>query len=144
MHFETEVIIRRPVDEVFAFLSDVEKIPLWVEEMEAVRPTSPPPVASGSTFDADATMLGRRLTSSHLVTACEPGRLFAYRAGGGPAPGTLSYRFEAVPEGTRVQVEAEVQPGGALRLAGPLLRRAGREMYTRSLARLKQLLETRE
>lgn len=141
MHFEAEVIIHRPVAEVFAFLSDIDQIPLWVAEMEEIRPTSPGSVAVGSTFDGDAHFLGRRLTSGHVVTAYEPERLFAYRASGGPLPGTLSYRFEPVAEGTRVTVGAEVEPGGAFRLAGPLLRRAGRRMYGRSLERLKGIVE---
>jgi uncharacterized protein YndB with AHSA1/START domain len=141
MRFDAEVIVHRPPAEVFTFLSDIEKIPLWVEEMRTVRPTSPAPLALGSTFEAEASFLGRSLTSPHTVTGYEPGHLFAYRAEGGPLPGTLRYTFAAVPGGTRVRVEAEVEPGGAYRLAGPLLRSAGRGVYRRSLERLKGVLE---
>lgn len=141
MRFEAEVTIHRPVSEVFTFLSDIERIPQWVTEMRGVRPTSPQPIAVGSTFDAEASFLGRSLRSPHTVTGYEPERLFAYRAEGGPLPGTLHYGFTAVPEGTRVRVEAEVTPHGAFRLAGPLLRRAGRRVYVRSLERLKGVLE---
>jgi carbon monoxide dehydrogenase subunit G len=141
MRFDTEVTVRRPPAEVFAFLSDIERIPLWVEEMRSVRPTSPAPLALGSTFEAEASFLGRSLASPHTVTGYEPDHLFAYRAEGGPLPGTLRYTFAPAQGGTRVRVEAEVEPAGAYRLAGPLLRSAGRGVYRRSLERLKRVLE---
>ncbi len=142
MRVERSVVIGKPVDEVFAFLTDVDKLPLWVSEMVATRRTSDGPLAVGSTWHGVATIMGRPVESGHLVTAFEPDRRYAYQTTTSPLPGKLDYRFEAIPEGTRVSVVAEVKPTGVFRMAGPFLRRAGGGMYERSLGELKRLLES--
>ena len=142
MRVERSVVIGKPVDEVFAFLTDVDKLPLWVSKMVATRRTSDGPLAVGSTWHGVATIMGRPVESGHLVTAFEPDRRYAYQTTTSPLPGKLDYRFEAIPEGTRVSVVAEVKPTGVFRMAGPFLRRAGGGMYERSLGELKRLLES--
>lgn len=143
MRVEKSIVIHRPVDEVFAFLTDVEGLPRWVGEMVEARKTSDGPLGVGATWRGVASFLGRRMESDHVVTAFDPGRRYAYETVNAPVPGRLDYRFEPVEAGTRVTFTGEVEPGGAFRLAGPLLARAGRRMYETNLAALKGILEAK-
>ena len=38
------ITIRAPIDEVWDIVSDIERQPLWMEEMKSVRMTSPGPI----------------------------------------------------------------------------------------------------
>jgi hypothetical protein len=61
--------------------------------------------------------------------------------------GTMDIRgamtFEAIPEGTLMSWEWDVEPHGCMRLLGPLVTRLGRRNEERIWAGLKKLLETR-
>lgn len=47
------ITIGAPVDEVWDVVSDIERQPLWMEEMKAVRLRSPGPVGVGTRGEAD-------------------------------------------------------------------------------------------
>ena len=58
-----------------------------------------------------------------------------------PVPFLAEYRFDMVPEGTRVTMSAE--PAGFTRLLWPVvLTRAGRKQYEANFAALKRVLES--
>jgi uncharacterized membrane protein len=50
MEFHNEIIIERPIEEVFPFLSNLENIPKWNYYVPEVRKTSEGPVAKGTVF----------------------------------------------------------------------------------------------
>jgi len=47
------ITIRAPIDDVWDVVSDIERQPLWMEEMKAVRLTTPGPVGVGTRGEAD-------------------------------------------------------------------------------------------
>ena len=50
LEFENTVRVNRPVDEVFAFLSDFENIPKWNYYVLEVRQLSESPIGIGTTY----------------------------------------------------------------------------------------------
>ena len=50
LEFENAVDVDRPIDEVFAFLSDFENIPKWNYYVIEVRQLSEGPIAIGTTY----------------------------------------------------------------------------------------------
>jgi uncharacterized protein YndB with AHSA1/START domain len=48
--FENAVTIRRPAEEVFAFLADFENIPIWNYAIEETRKASAGPVGVGTRY----------------------------------------------------------------------------------------------
>jgi Polyketide cyclase / dehydrase and lipid transport len=48
--FENTVTIRRPVEDVFAFLADFENVPAWNPAIVETRKVSPGPVGVGTTY----------------------------------------------------------------------------------------------
>jgi uncharacterized protein YndB with AHSA1/START domain len=135
--FETEVGIERPIDEVFAYVSDPLNVPRWNSAVQAVRKTS-----------AAAYAMERELPSGHAVNdleivAYDPPSEFAIHTRSGPTPFRYRYRFSARNGGTVLQLDAEVELGGAAAFLPQLARRAVKKGVDANLATLKKLLEAR-
>ena len=134
--------IRRPIDEVFAVITDVEKTGTWFPGDVEEHWTSPPPHGLGSTRHAVVTMLGRRQENDAVTTEFEPPHRAAMRGTTPNAPFTVTLSFSTIPEGTRVDVVSEIALTGAARLFGPLVAAVYGRMWSRGLSRLKQLMES--
>jgi carbon monoxide dehydrogenase subunit G len=50
IEFENEIVVERPIDEVFGFVSDFENVPKWNYYVLDVRKTSNGPIGVGTTF----------------------------------------------------------------------------------------------
>lgn len=48
--FENEIIIHKPISEIYAFLSDFENMPKWNYYLVSVEKISPGNIAVGTTF----------------------------------------------------------------------------------------------
>jgi uncharacterized protein YndB with AHSA1/START domain len=99
------VVMEAPADRVWAAIADVTRIGEWSPECVAGRwvdgATGP---AVGARFEGDneARVAGRvvkRWTTTSLVTACEPGREFAF-----VAEGYTTWRYVLSAEGDRTSV----------------------------------------
>jgi len=77
------------------------------------------------------------------VTAIEPNRRFAGRAGGGPVPFAEEFVLTQVPEGTRITHTQDIEPTSRFKLVGPLLKLAWSKVIQQNLGRLKKLAEQR-
>ena len=139
--FEECVVINRPVEEVFAFIGDLENDPPWTSATE-VRRTSTGPIGIGTTFRQRARFLGRHLEISFEVLGYEADHSITLKA----TSGLLSL------EGTRTvdpvgknasQVTASGggYARGVLKLAERPLAAIGARQLRTQLDRLKQLLE---
>jgi hypothetical protein len=78
---EIETRIGRPVPDVFAALTDVERYPEWLIASGIVRVErlDPGPLAAGSRLRIDQTVAGRSTTLDGLVTVLAPGAAFGLR-----------------------------------------------------------------
>ena len=139
MAFETSVVIARPATDVFAFLARPENETQWQQDLVESRQTSPGPMGVGATGEDVRMSMVRRMVTSWTCTALETDRRFAFRVTK-PVPFLAEYRFETVPEGTRVTMSAE--PAGFTRLLWPVITRAGRKQYETNFTALKRVLES--
>ena len=48
--FENTVLIARPIEDVFAFLSDLENVPKWNYSIVETRKVSEGPIGVGTTY----------------------------------------------------------------------------------------------
>ncbi|GAH15534.1 unnamed protein product, partial [marine sediment metagenome] len=120
---ETSVVINRPIEEVFAFVTDVEKLSQWSAELVEAKKTSEGSVGVGTTFSGVVKMLGRRMENDHEVSEYEPNSKFAFKVTSGPAQMEVEYTFESVADGTKFTVVAEGETGGFFKLAEPIFAR---------------------
>jgi ligand-binding SRPBCC domain-containing protein len=109
---EVSTTVAAPPESVYALVSDVTRTAEFSPEVVSCRwldgATGP---AVGARFEAvNVSTAGRTWTNRPVVTAAEPGREFAFTRTE-PFAGSIAwrYRFENVPEGTRVVESYEVE-----------------------------------
>jgi uncharacterized membrane protein len=140
---ESSVSIARPVREVFDHVANPTTWPAWSTTVTSVK-APPGGLEPGAEFTVVAKLLGRRFTTHASVTEFEVGHLLSYASTSGPVPSTFTWRFEEVPDGTRVVqsvIGDEDRIGRFFRLAFPLVERIFRRQMAADLATLKDLLE---
>jgi carbon monoxide dehydrogenase subunit G len=142
MHFEGSVIVDRPLEEVFAYLTKIENLAVWQAAVVEARQTSPDPVGVGSTGLVKAKFLGRQLEMSTEISAWNPPESMSGRSTGGPFPLTIHYALEREDGKTRVTVVDEAEPGGFFRLAAPILEQIIGRQFQSDLETLKAVLES--
>jgi hypothetical protein len=138
------ITIGRPIEDVFAVLTDIEKTGVWFPVDVEERWTSPPPHGVGSTRHAVVRMLGRRIENDAVVTEYDPPHR-ARIAGTTPnAPFIGTLVFGRAGEGTSVEVTTEFLLRGASRVAGTVVAWWYGRAWSRGLRTLKGLLEAGE
>ena len=92
---EASVDINRPVDEVFAFMDEPCNTALWQQ---------------GTTGRTAVRILGRGNTVDWTITEYEPNRRVTWESSIGGFSLDTIWRYEPVPEGTRVTVTEQAPP----------------------------------
>jgi carbon monoxide dehydrogenase subunit G len=137
--FEVTVDVARPQADVFAYLTDVSKLPEWQSTASDAEVAGA--VRQGARIRERRQFLGRDVRTELEVTAYEPPQRFDVRSRGGPISFSIRHTLEPATEGTRLRAEVDVKLGTMMRLAaqGPL-KMAERE-FRGDFVRLKELLE---
>ena len=138
--FENSVMIRRPIEEVFGFLSDFENIPKWNYAILQTHKVSQGPVGVGTIYQQIRSVPSRS-EERFEVTAYNPPRQLEIQGQLGPFPSRLAYALDATPEGTRVTNTVELELRGSGRLLGPVAVPRVRDAVATNLHKLKELLE---
>jgi uncharacterized protein YndB with AHSA1/START domain len=139
---EGEIVINRPVDEVFDFVADERNEPRFNPHMVSVTKISDGPVEAGTRFAAEISTRGRTQPMTIELTECvRPRRLSSTtHLAAMDIIGTL--RFEPVAAGTRMRWSWELAPRGrGGRLLLPLIAPIGRRQERTTWAGLKRVLE---
>jgi uncharacterized protein YndB with AHSA1/START domain len=138
--FENTVMIARPIEDVFAFLSDLENIPKWNYAIVETRKISEGPVGVGTTYHQVRSVPSR--SEERLeITTYNPPRQLQIRGQLGPFASRLVYALDVIPEGTRVTNTVELELGGPGRLLERVAVPRVREAVAANLRKLKELLE---
>ena len=139
---EEAVDIRRPVDEVFGYVSDPSNHPQWSGTVVDVQTDAAGAGGVGSRFTAHQKFLGRKFEVPYEVTTAERGRRYAYRAVGGPIEPTLTFDVEGLsPDSTRLTMRVEGDAGTFFGLVGPVLEKAIGRQVRNDLETAKDMLE---
>jgi hypothetical protein len=143
IRIEGEIVIDRPIDEVFDFVVDERNEPDYNPRIVAAEKLSPGPVGPGTQFRAETTAMGRTVGMTIEITAYERPRQFAssIRMSAADIRGALT--FDPLPAGTRMRWAWEVKPRGWYKLMTPIIARSGRRQEQATWASLKQYLEGR-
>ena len=129
MNTKTSIVIDRPIEEVFAYVSNVENMPRWMSGVRRVRLLSKR-ISEGARFSADYAQGMRNSAIDFKVVEFDPPVRFAAKSERGPFsfPFVGTFEFRAIGDAT--EVTTNVDTGGesvATRLAnllfGPVVRR---------------------
>lgn len=139
--FETSTRINRPIEDVFAYVSDPRNFPRWNSAVQTVRKTSPGDTGVASSYLMERSLpTGPAVNELEVVTREWP-REFAIRTTAGPTPFRYCYGFSAENDETIVRLNAEVDLTGPAALLPQLARRAVEKGVDDNFGTLKQILE---
>jgi uncharacterized protein YndB with AHSA1/START domain len=140
-HVVGEIVINRPVEQVFDFVADERNEPRFNPKMLTVEKVTPGPVGKGTRFRTQVKARQRIAEMSVEFTACDrPRRLTSVsKLSNMEIEGTLT--FDPVPEGTLLRWSWDLAPRGILRLATPVIGLIGRREERTIWTSLKHLLE---
>ena len=139
VRIELQLEIARPPEDVFRALTDLQRLPEW--QASALESRSDGPLKEGSRVHERRKLMGREIENELEVTACEPGRRLTLRALHGPMPFTVDHELTEDGGSTSLRVLAEGKPTGALRFAGPMVKRQAEQELRGDFTRLKEQLE---
>ena len=139
--FKTSIVIHRPVEVVFAMVSNYQNSPLWVTGALEHQKMSPGPIGVGTVIRTAGHFMGQRVEATRTVIAYEPHARYAFRSDYRQVPFTTTFVFEPLQYGTQLTATVEGEPIGLYRAAMPLILSLIRQQLDGDLRRLKKLLE---
>jgi uncharacterized protein YndB with AHSA1/START domain len=141
-HLESTVTIRRPVEDVWAFMIDLFNSPRVRGMTLGARKVSPGPIGLGTVVDNRTVLLGFETHMRFTVLEWDPPHaVVASMSGPFLRSGRVTTELTATSEGTRrvSRLDLELSPAGIL--LWPLLGRLLRRDQAGNDRRLKELLE---
>lgn len=144
MRVSNSITIRRPIEDVFAALTNVENTEKWFPAKVKEWWTSDPPHGVGSTRHAVVTMGWFRTENDAVATVYEPPRRAVMTGTSRNAPFKATLEFLPVEGGARVDVVTELLLRGPAQFFGPLFARWYGGNWAQGLIRLKTMMESGE
>lgn len=141
MRVRRTVVVDRPIEAVFAYLSDFTHTAHWDPGTEEVV-RSGGDGGVGTTYAVVSTFAGRRIPLVYTVTALVPGRQFTAEAATGTMSAQDTMTFSSVGSGTSVTYDARFTFSGGLKYVSWLLRPAFTRLGNEAEAGLRSALET--
>lgn len=140
IEFSNQVVVDRPLGEVFGFVSDFRNVPKWNYYVRSVTKTSDGPLGVGSTFH----QVRKTDEQEFRIVTYEPNCQVTIQTIPPSTPEfEMRFTFEAKGNGTRITDKWKLDTGRP-----PLLERLGagrvRSAVLENLGKLKALLETGE
>lgn len=135
------VMVRRPVEAVFAFVADGEKCAEWRPSVIDVKRVSGDGVGTRYTQGVKGPM-GRRIAADYEITVLEPNRRLEFQTITGPARPHGRYDFEAVDGSTRLTFSLAAQLNGLRKLLMGGAVQKTMDSEVRALDNLKRVLES--
>ena len=135
------VVINRPIQEVFAFVTDHSNDKLWKPFVAESRKISTGPIGVGTCFEIVTVAWGYRRAGEVEILKYEPARSFVYRGNDKLFPFIGQLWFSSVPSGTHIEGHVEFQAQGLWKIPALLPLLFFRAQSKSTFARLKQVME---
>jgi uncharacterized membrane protein len=140
---EMRIVFHRPVQEVFDYLSDFQNGPQWQHGLQGVGRITEGPIGVGTRFTSVRKFMGRKMESGIEFTAFELNKKFAIKSYTGSSPFKQTFLFEDTGSVTRVNTVFELELGGLMNLAEPLIAPGVRREMKADFDTLKEIIESR-
>lgn len=138
---ESRILIDRPVEEVFAYMTDLDTWLGWQSGVLEVKNGPEGPLEVGSTFTIVIKVMGRESEVNYKVTEFEKDKKVVDRS-----PGNLTIEntitFGRLQDGAEINRVAELTASGFARIFLPIVSRTFRKQIESSYNTLKELLES--
>jgi uncharacterized protein YndB with AHSA1/START domain len=132
-------VIRRPVETVFATVTDGGNFARWNPTIRSSRRLDDGPIGEGTKFEWDLRGFGRVVQE---LQEFQPNRQVRIVPHHKSLRGGHRFRFTAEGDATRVDHELEMIPKGAFKLLTPMIGLVGRKNLRETATALQKHLET--
>jgi len=141
MLVQGDIVINRPIDEVFDFVADERNEPKYNPQMTLAEMVGQGPIGVGTKFHVTTMGVGRAADMTIEYTEFDrPRRLgSATHMPNMDIDGTLV--FEAQGQSTRMKWLWNIEPRGFFKLLGPIVRRMGERQEMAIWTGLKKVME---
>jgi carbon monoxide dehydrogenase subunit G len=140
----SSIVINRPIEDVFAVLTNVENTGRWFPGNVQEWWTSSPPHGLGSTRHARVKMGLMTSENDAVATVYEPPNRAVMKGTSKNAPFEADLRFTAVDGGTRVETEIGFFMTGAARLVEGMFIRWYGKSWDQGMVNLQRMMESGE
>jgi uncharacterized membrane protein len=140
MKIKHSVIINKPIEEVFAYVTHLDNEILWQPQIQKVYMTCDSSLCKGATFVEIRQTFGRRFEWVFQVTLFEDNKRYCIETISGTIPYKGCRIFEAVDGGTKVTEAGELETNGFFKIFNPLLVLISRRPLAVAYKKLKYLL----
>jgi carbon monoxide dehydrogenase subunit G len=140
----SSIVINRPIEDVFAVLTNVENTGKWFPGHVEEWWTSPPPHGLGSTRHARVKMGLMTSENDAVAMVYEPPHLAVMKGTSPNAPFEAMLKFDETDGGTRVEVTTEMFLRGPSKLFGGMFSRSYGKSWDEGLVNLKRMMESGE
>jgi uncharacterized protein YndB with AHSA1/START domain len=137
---EASVLVRRPGEEVFAFVADPRNLSRWQAALVRLEGLTGAPIQVGSSWIEVRRVGPRESTVTVKVTEFDPPRSFGWVGDAGILRVEGRFDFEGVADGTRVTQRMNFVGRGVMVLLSPVIARQSRHRMQHSLERLSREL----
>lgn len=141
INLDLSTLIDKPVKDVFAFVANPNNMSKWNSAVVSLQQVTPGAVDVGTKFKSVGEMMGRRIEGEMQVTSYEPDSKCGFQVNAGPMQVNLTLILKTVGTGTKVNLNAQGNPGGIFKLAESMMTGRVKSMMEENLARLKSQLE---
>ena len=136
--FSVSETIDRPVETVWAQLTDFDRADPWMTSVDNLAKTTDGSIAAGTRL----TFRSRGQERETVVTAWEPGRRLELTSTQGGVTANYDYVLEPTDDGTRITLDARCRATGPWRLIHPLIVFAMKRSDGDQLAKLRRVVES--
>jgi uncharacterized protein YndB with AHSA1/START domain len=136
------ITINRPVEDVFAYVTDVTNDPTWHTDVLEARKTSEGPIGMGTIWHSRFKPSMGISEGDMEVVSFEPNRSHVMRGQIGPMQPTLTYLFERTDGGTRFTRHIQIKVSGWMKIMQPMMGMMLPKQNRGFLANLKRVLES--
>ncbi|NWF63251.1 MAG: SRPBCC family protein [Chloroflexi bacterium] len=141
INLDFSALIDRPQKDVFAFVANPNNMSKWNSAVVSLEQITPGAVGTGTKFKSVGEMMGRRIEGEMQITAYEPESKCGFQINAGPMQVNITLSFKTIGTGTKINLNAQGNPGGFFKLAEGVLAGRVKTMMEENLTRLKTVLE---
>ena len=134
-------MVGRPVDEVFDFMADLDKLPLWLDGCRKAWSPDGEARSVGARVVHEDQFMGRTFEAHFTVAEWEENKRMVFEATAGPFRGLSEEEFFDEGADTRVVIRVTGEPAGFLKAMGLMAGRMAKTQLERSLDNLQRVLE---
>lgn len=137
---EKSIVINKPADEVWAFLSDTARWGEWFNGLGGIKVTSGDG-GVGTTVEANINVANIPLPTKMEVVEARPGERWKAEFSSPGATGTMEWLYQPMGERTKITFKIQADLKGAAKLAGGVLTKNFEGIAGKTLENIKAQLE---